>query len=241
MITRERDIMIRFATGVTMTNAMTDLIVGLVLIPLTIAIKRIDAKDEYEKKLWVKFMSVLIAVCLTGFIAHGFIWNETAYGFLWVGLYAIMFVAVRNFFFVAAHKHTNGEGIGRIWSIVIDAVSLALYILLSVLSLKHINPIRIFVVYGIFIIVPAFVLFGILVHRREDKASKLVLTAFLPQVVGGVYMLCRVPEFKFIVPMDHNCIYHMCLLVSVIIFYYAAKRSLLQENADEKEKEESFV
>lgn len=230
--------MIRFASGVTMTNAATDLVVGLVLIPLTIAIKRINAQDEYEKKLWVKFMSVLTAVCLTGFIAHGFVWNETAYGFLWVGLYAIMFVAVRNFFFVAAHKHTNGEGIGKKLSIIIDAVSLALYILLSVMSLKHINPIRIFVIYGFFIVIPAFVLFGILVHREEDKASKLVLAAFLPQIVGGIYMLCRVPEFKFIVPLDHNCIYHLCLLVSVVIFYYAARKSLLGEYREESEEQE---
>ena len=111
----------------------------------------------------------------------------------------------------------------------------SLYILLSVMSLKHINPIRIFVIYGFFVVIPAFVLFGILVHREEDKASKLVLAAFLPQVVGGIYMLCRIPEFKFIVPIDHNCIYHLCLLVSVIIFYYAARRSLIEEKCYEEE------
>ena len=227
--------MIRLASGVTMTSAATDLVVGLVLIPLTIALKKIESADEYEKKLWIKFMTFLSAVCLTGFIAHGLMWGDKAYGIIWVGLYAIMFIAVRNFFFVAVHKHYGENGISNNLSLLIDIVSLAMYILLSVLSLMGINPIRIFTVYGILLIIPGFALFYVLAREKGDECSRLVLYALLPQLVGGAFILCRTSVFRFIVPMDHNCIYHLCLLVSVVIFYYAARRSLIEEKCCEEE------
>lgn len=230
--------MIRFASGVTMTCAATDLIVGLVLIPLTLALKKIKAADEDEKKLWIKLMSVLSAVCLTGFIVHGIIWGKTAYGVIWVGLYAIMFIAVRNFLFVAVHKRYGENGISNNLSRLIDIVSVGLYILMSVLCLIGINPIRIFTVYGILLIIPGFFLFAMLAKEKGDRCSKLILSALLPQLVGGAFILCRTDVFRFIVPMDHNCIYHLCLLFSVVIFYYAARRSLEGEYSEEREETE---
>ncbi len=231
--------MIRFASGVTMTCAATDLIVGLVLIPLTLALKKINVVDEYEKKLWIKFMAVLSAVCLTGFIVHGIIWSDKAYGIIWVGLYAIMFIAVRNFFFVAVHKRFGEDGISDNLSRLIDIVSVAMYILMSVLCLMGHNPIRIFTVYGILLIIPGFILFAMLAKEEGDRCSRLIISALIPQLIGGAFILCRTEVFKFIVPMDHNCIYHLCLLVSVVIFYYAARRSL--EGEYNEEQEETFV
>ena len=232
--------MIRFASGVTMTCAATDLIVGLVLIPMALALRKINVIDEREKTLWVKFMSVLSAVCITGFIVHGIIWSDRAYGIIWVGLYAIMFIAVRNFFFVAVHKRFGENGISDKLKTLIDIVSVAMYILMSVLCLMGVNPIRIFTVYAILLIIPGFILFAMLAKESGDECSKLIISALLPQLVGGVFILCRTDVFKFIVPMDHNCIYHLCLLVSVVIFFYAARRSLVREEHNE-EKEESFV
>ena len=234
--------MIKFASGVTMTCAATDLAVGLVLIPFTVLLSRMYVRDETEKQLWIKLMKVLSAVCITGFIVHGIIWSNTAYNIIWVGLYAIMIMAVRRFFFVAAYKMFGENGLSDKLHFAIDAVSIGMYIVLSILKLMSINPIRLFTVYGILLIIPGFVLFGILGRREGDSASKLVFTALIPQLIGAVYILHRIPEFKFIVPMDHNCIYHLCLFVSVIIFYYAAKRSLLQERINEEEQEqETFV
>lgn len=221
--------MIKLASGVTMTCAVTDLIVGLVLIPMAIALSRMDARDEHEKKLWIRLMTVLSAVCITGFIVHGIVWSQKVYNIIWLALYAIMFMAVRQFFFIAVYRHSGKDGLSEKLKKIIDIVSLALYVLLCVLTLFSLKTIRVFVVYGMALGLPGFYLFHKLIRRENDRASKLIMVALVPQIVGAIYMLCRVPVFHFIVQMDHNCIYHLCLLVSVFIFYYGARRSLIED------------
>lgn len=232
--------MIRFATGVTMTCAATDLIVGLVLIPLSIFLSKVAADDEKEKELWINFMKALSVVCITGFIVHGIIWSPLMYSIIWVALYAAMFMAVRQFFFVGVYKHYGENGLSDKLRFAIDAVSVAMYIAMAVLSLMRINPIRIFTVYGAALIIPGFLFYARKEHKTGIKGDRFLIIALAPQLVGAALILKRIPEFKFIVTMDHNCIYHLCLLFTVIVFYYAAKRSLLQEKINEEEQE-TFV
>ena len=210
-----------------MTSAMTDLIVGLVLIPLIILMSKLEVKDEKEKKLWLGFMKSLSAVCITGFIVHGIIWSQRMYGVIWVALYAAMIVAVRQFFFVGVYKHFGEDGLSDRLKTAIDIVSTALYILLSVLCLMSINPIRIFTVYGFLLVIPGFLLFARKEHQTGIEGDRFLIIALAPQLVGAALILIRIPEFKFIVPMDHNCIYHILLLFTVVIFYIAARRSLI--------------
>lgn len=212
-----------------MTCAATDLIVGLVLIPLIILLSKLEANDEKEKRLWISFMKALSVVCIMGFIVHGIIWSKRLYGIIWVALYAAMIIAVRQFFFVGVHKHFGENGISDNLRIAIDIVSVALYILLSVLCLMSINPIRIFTIYGILLVVPGFLLFARKEHKTGIEGDRFLMIALAPQIFGAALILKRIPEFKFIVKLDHNCIYHLCLLFTVIIFYFAAKRSLLAE------------
>lgn len=228
--------MIRFATGVTMTCAATDLIVGLVLIPFVILLSRIEANDKKEKEIWINFMKALSVVCITGFIVHGIIWSPRMYSIIWVALYAAMFMAVRQFFFVGVYKHYGESGLSDKLQFAIDAVSVALYVVMAVMSLMRINPIRIFTVYGAALIIPGFLLFACREHKTGINGDRFLIIALAPQLFGAALILKRIPEFKLIVPMDHNCIYHLCLLFTVIVFYYAAKRSLLQEKIDEEQE-----
>lgn len=217
----------RFATGVTMTCAATDLIVGLVQIPLRMLLSRLNVRDGKEKQLWINFMRALSVVCIMGFVVHGIVWSPLMYGIIWVVLYAAMIVAVRQFFFVGVYKHYGDNGISDKLKLAIDIVSVALYILLAALSLMGVNPIRIFTVYGIALVVPGFLLFARKEHKTGIEGDRFLIIALVPQIIGAALILMRIPEFEFFVPIDHNCIYHLCLLFTAIIVYFTAKRSLL--------------
>lgn len=223
------------ASGAAMTTAVTDLITGIAALFLTIKLQRSRSKLHIHKKYWVDLFALLCGASILGFIAHAFLWAKTVYNIIWIFLYALLFETAIVFFALSICTFFGESKLSKKFTASIHAISFVIYAVTSVLPFFGKNGIRIFVVYAVLLALPGFALFALNALKNHHKGSMIFMLAFIPQIIGAVYQLMRRGEFRLIFIFDYNSIYHICLFVSIFIFYFAAKSSLNDQAAEQKQ------
>ena len=222
------------ATGAAMTTAVTDLITGIAALFLTIRLCRIRGDCSVLKKYWILFFSLLGGASVLGFIAHAFLWTRTVYNIIWIFLYAVLFETAAVFLILSICSFYGTGRITKRLKLTVYSLTAALYFITAALPFFGINGIRIFVIYGMLLALPGFALFAADAVKNKDRGAMIFLLAFIPQIIGAVYQIMRKGEFRLIFVFDYNSIYHICLFVSVFIFFFSAKISISAKGAANK-------
>lgn len=223
--------MLDLTQGAEMTGAVTDLITALATLPILFFLRKFDRKKDRGIALWRLLFALIGLTSLIGFVVHSVVWSVTVKRLIWVFLYAIIYLLARTFFLLCHACRESSPLPSRPVGRILD-ISMALaYLATVILLFTEINPIRIMVIYCIFPVVAGFVIVGIEAIREHRRYAVIMLSAVLPQLIGGVYQVTRSGAFTLVFTFDHNSIYHICLLFSVIIFYFAAKSYGKMKNA----------
>lgn len=209
-------------TGAAMTTAVTDLINALAVLPMIYSLRRKLPSSADSTRHWLRLMVSVSLASMLGFILHAFQWGNTGWIVCWAVLYIALFECLNTFLCVGWNTYTRALCPTRTQSLWLRLGALAMYILLMSLLLTGKNPIRLFLVYGILIAIPAFCFYAKLALKGH-KGARILLLAFLPQLPGIFIQLRRHLSFTFLFPFDFNSIYHILLLGSILFFYLAAR------------------
>lgn len=218
--------MLQFSTGAAMTTAITDLLTAFMILPILLVVHKIPCLDQALKRLWFTFFLSIGAGSFLGFLAHVFTWSARSYSMLWIFLYAVLFQILYIFLRLSIHAAFGADRPFRREKKWIGVFVALAYLLTAVLVIVGINPIRFFVIYCIVMALPGLYLFIKMAVQQKDRAARIFLFSFLPQLPGVVFQLLRRGEFTLIWIFDYNSIYHLCLMASVVFFYFSARRML---------------
>ena len=204
-------------SGAEFTNAVIDLITGLILIPLIFILKNVKGDDKKKRK-WLELLALLSLGDILGFLVHGFNFSELIFDILWIPLYAVMILIVLRFFFLAYFDYYDKE-IGKNVRIIIDIIALVDYVICVVngfLTVSNIYP------YLIFAVIPAvvgFLYYMIMLFKREYSPSIYMVVALVLQLVGFYFQITRRGYLKIIWEFNCDGIYHIFLLITVVILF----------------------
>lgn len=213
------------SSGASMTTAITDLITGAMIIPIIISIRKKKCEDETLKKLWIMFFLFLSIGSILGFFTHFWMWSKKTYSLIWVFLYGVLYQILRSFLELSLYM-CKGSKFHKSSEKLIFFIILITYIITAIMEATGHSPIRLFVISGICVGLPSLFLFYRCAVCKRNRCSKIILFAFIPQIFGVIYQLLRQGSFTFIWVFDYNSIYHLCLMVSTIIFYTCALQTM---------------
>lgn len=208
------------AANTVVSTAVTDLINAVVLLPLLLHMKRILPKDHPESRLWKQLMGLIALASFLGFLLHIYPWTTVPLTGIWIVLYAVLLEALHRFLLLAIHTHSGGDRPQKRTALFLRAAEAVILGALIFILLLDRNPIRVFILCGIILAICAFYLCARLAIRGH-RGSRILLTALLPQIPGLTLQLMRQGEIG-LWNLDFNGIYHLCLLVSIVIFYLAS-------------------
>lgn len=208
------------AANTVISTAVTDLINALIIVPMLLHLRRILPRTEPEGRLWHKLLWLIALCSFLGFILHIYPWTYWPLTVIWVVLYAILLEGLHAFLSLPLRTFFGRAPSGRI-SLLLRSAEIVIFTVLIICLLLRRNPIRLCVLYGIAVAVPT-VYFHCRLALRGHRGSRIFLLAFIPQIPGLVVQILRQSEHSFL-GMDFNGIYHICLLASLIIFYFSAR------------------
>jgi len=204
------------------STALTDLLNAIVLLPLLLLMHRHLPKGRPESRLWKMFMTMVALASFIGFVLHIHPWSRLLLICIWVPLYATMFQGLHSLLLLAIHTARGSTGLRPGERSLLQWIEGFMLSMLIVFLLLDKNPIRLFLFFGVALIVPSFYFFFRLALRGHH-GSRILLTAILPLIAGLPLQIMRRSDVM-LGNLDFNGIYHLCILISILIFYAASKK-----------------
>ena len=115
-------------------------------------------------------------------------------------------------------------------NIIFYIISLICYIASCIIGFFTINEIRVFVLYAAIIALPCFVLMFINDLKNKNKSSILIIIVIILQAIGLYFQITKTGYFKFVGEFNHDGIYHIGLLITVILLYFVCIIDMKHEN-----------
>lgn len=208
------------AANTVVSTAVTDLVNTLVVLPMLLHLRRVLPRTQPQRYLWHKLLWQIAICSLLGFVLHIYPWTYAPLAGIWIVLYAILLDGLHTFLSLPLQTFLDGEPSKPVARLLRGA-EFTMFAVLTLCILLHRNPIRLCVLYGVAIAVPT-VFFHARLALRGHTGARIFLTAFIPQIPGLVAQIARRHSHSFL-GLDFNGIYHICLLASLVIFYFAAR------------------
>ena len=187
-----------FRSGYELTTGLTNLLISFSSLYCFVKLKNIN-----YNKYWLLFYIFLMLGGFLGFVIHSFNINDLIVNILWIILLFI-FICIIDSLLFTEYKFNK--------YIVICSILLYLFMIVEVILNK--DFIITFVIY-----VCTNLLFIIISFIRNKKYY--YLSALLFQVIGGLILINRNTKMFY---LDHNGIYHLFMMFTVIGFYVGNKK-----------------
>ena len=187
-----------FTSGYELTTALTNVLIFIVSLFGFFKIK--------EHKLWKFFFLCMSIDSFIGSIVHGIVLSSNIINILWVIL-AFCFTITVNTLLCIFMK--NGF-------VHITILSILLSILLFVQMIYEMDFLLTFTFYVLIIL---FISLYYII-KEFNKYDLWIILGFVFQVIGGILMLCKCKFYS----LNHNGIYHMFAVFTLICFYIGIKK-----------------
>ena len=212
-----------FSKGTEFVTGVTDLLTGIILIPLIFVLMSKGKGKEITGK-WNAFLLSLSLGNIGGAVVHCVRWSVGTHNVMWLFLYIVMFAIVVFFLRLALFRFYPGKFGSALYKTafyLLTAVSYAAIILYQFTGREQYS-IRIFSVYAAMFALPAFLIYAWNGVKHGVKSGIMLLVCIIPQIFGLYFQLVRKGSFTLFVTFDHDGIYHLCLLFTVLMCYFAA-------------------
>lgn len=187
-----------FRSDYELLTGITNLFILIVSLYSFIRLKRIN-----YNKYWLSFYMLLGLGSLLGFIIHSFNINDRIVSILWIILLFI-FICIINSLLFSEYKYNK----------YIVFISILFYIFLVVEAIFNMDYIITFVIYVCINFI--FIIKSYIKNKRYYYLYSIII-----QIIGGLLLISRNIKIWY---LDHNGIYHLFMMITVILFYISNKR-----------------
>ena len=187
-----------FRSDYELLTGITNLFILIVSLYSFIRLKRIN-----YNKYWLSFYMFLIVGSLLGFIIHSFNINDKIVNILWIILLFI-FICIINSLLFSEYKYSK----------YIVFISILFYIFLVVEAILNMDFIITFVIYVCINFI--FIIKSYIKNKRYYYLYSIII-----QIIGGLLLISRNVKIWY---LDHNGIYHLFMMITIILFYISNKK-----------------
>jgi len=187
-----------FRNGYELLTGLTNILILIVSLYSFIRLKRLN-----YNKYWLSFYMFLIVGSLFGFIIHSFNINDKIVNILWIILLFI-FICIINSLLFSEYKYNK----------YIVFISILFYIFLVVEAILNMNFIITFIIY-------VCMNFIFIVKSYIKNKRYYYLYGIIIQIIGGLLLISRNIKIWY---LDHNGIYHIFMMITIILFYISNKK-----------------
>lgn len=214
-----------------LTGALTDLLMGVVIVPLLI-ILCIRNTPQNRTKFWsVMFFSTLCGSCFLGYLAHN-VYTEGMPNFIiWSILLPLMYETFAAFFLFALALITNGAKPTPLYVILAEAyVACAFVFSLFVSPPYNGTHIKILVISGGILALTGFA--AILVDSfKKGRIGERIIVASLVFLLPAAYLQFKRTAFvRFIWCFNYNGLAHILIMLGIIAVFVGTMFSLKKRN-----------
>lgn len=187
-----------FRSDYELLTGITNLFILIVSLYSFIRLKRIN-----YNKYWLSFYMLLGLGSLLGFIIHSFNINDRIVSILWIILLFI-FICIINSLLFSEYKYNK----------YIVFISILFYIFLVVEAIFNMDYIITFVIYVCINFI--FIIKSYIKNKRYYYLYSIII-----QIIGGLLLISRNIKIWY---LDHNGIYHIFMMITIILFYISNKK-----------------
>ena len=187
-----------FRSDYELLTGITNLFILIVSLYSFIRLKRIN-----YNKYWLSFYMLLGLGSLLGFIIHSFNINDKIVSILWIILLFI-FICIINSLLFSEYKYNK----------YIVFISILFYIFLVVEAIFNMDFIITFVIYVCINFI--FIIKSYIKNKRYYYLYSIII-----QIIGGLLLISRNIKIWY---LDHNGIYHIFMMITIILFYISNKK-----------------
>ena len=219
------------ARELNLTCAITDLIAGVILIPMIFLLCMKKTDKALEKKLWLYFLSLLAVSCFLGFVTHNYCTGRL-FSLMWLPLYTVMFETV-NAFFILARYLSSGKMPSKKEIVILHLICLAFWIVTETMEqILHVSPIRLYAAYAVIFGMWGFILVIKSAFKKGRTCEKLLLGAFILLIPAAYYQIERKTEVRLIWMFNYDGLTHLFIIFAMFLMFFAALCSLSKKPLD---------
>lgn len=202
------------------TGALTDLALGVIIIPMVLYLLSVKTEKKSQKKWWIFFFAMLDISSVLGFIVHYFCKSELSSKILWIPLFPMLYEVVNCFLLVSVSIYSDGKKPQKKGILTVHIVSLAAYIITqTAIHLYNFDSIRLLTAFNT---VFALIGFALILKKSFQKGSvgeRILFAALLPLLPAAFFQIKRNTAVKIIWYFDHNGITHIFIIIGIIILF----------------------
>ncbi len=214
-----------------LTCAVTDLIAGVILIPMIFFVCIKKSEKALEKKLWIYFLTLLGISCFLGFVTHNY-FTGRAFSLMWLPLYTVMYETV-NAFFILARYLRSGKMMPKKEMVILHGICLVFWIVTQVMEqILRISPIRVYAAYAVIFGLWGFVLVIRSAYKKGKICERLLTCALIPLLPGAYFQIERKTQIRLIWMFDYDGLTHLCIIIAMFLMFAAALSSLSKKALD---------
>lgn len=219
------------AYEVNLTCAITDLIAGIILMPMIFLLCLKKTEKKTEKKLWLYFLSFLAVSCFLGFVTHNYC-TGTLFRVMWLPLYTVMFETV-NAFFALARYLSSGKMIPKKEAVILHLICLAFWLVTETMEqILRISAIRVYAIYAVIFGMWGFILVIKSAFKKGRMCEKLLFGAFFLLLPAAYFQIERKTQVRLIWMFDYDGLTHLFIILAMFLMFAAALCSLSKKPLD---------
>ena len=203
-----------------LTGALTDLLMGIVIIPLLVVLCLTKSSERRTKTWAVIFFSALCASCFLGYLAHNVFTDGTPNTVVWSVLLPLLYEDFASFFLFAVALFTRGNKPDTKLTVFAEAfVACALVVSLIVSPPYNDTHIRILVIAGGALALTGFVLIAVNAFRRFSIGERVMISSLILLLPAAYFQVSRKAFIHCIWYFDCNGIAHILIMLGIIAVF----------------------
>lgn len=214
-------------TEAELTGALTDLLAGLIIIPLFIILCKTATERKKEKHYWICLFATLDIAFLLGYTVHYHISDPTGQRFVWVFLYWFMLETTVLLLSLGISALTKGAMPDKRLAKRLHLAVIPLY--LSVLIPEIVTGRRkiiLCVVYCTVIVITGLVLMFFAAVKHGERSAAIPPLALIPLIPASLIQMKHNALLHVLFDFDHNGIAHLLITAAIFVLFAGAVKRL---------------
>lgn len=209
------------------TGALTDLLMGVIMIPLIIIMLLRKTDKKLIQKFYISFFFVLTAACFLGYIAHYYLTDGWSNIFIWSILLPVLYEVFACFFLVSLALFSSGKIPNKKHVLLVCTLILVPFAASFILAPPYNDTyIRILISFGGVLALTGFGLIVKTALQAGRTGEKIMLSSLLLFLPAAYFQIDRSTVIHFIFWFNCNGITHILTILGTIILFLGMMRSI---------------
>ncbi|MCQ2478948.1 MAG: hypothetical protein MJ091_07105, partial [Clostridia bacterium] len=200
--------------------AVSDLALGLILVPIIVAVGLSKTDKKLAKRWWLYFLITLDIACILGFVAHYYCTSPISNRIIWIPLFTIMYEIFNCFFLACVAVATDDARPHKKDVVSVHLVSLACYILTHIIiGVFSADSIMVMTCFNTVLAIAGFVLLVKRSLKKGNIGERIIISSLVPLLPAAYFQIKRKGFVHIIWDFDQNGISHIFIILGVILVF----------------------